>query len=246
MSLFFHCSDANRILCSKFAVDHENVRGAWVQSSTNQSTYVLGRIGFSPEERARYGILSAKVAEVNVGFVLLEQQVGALEFPAASGIDGYIVGLSVESCWTDGTNGWWCIGNQLQLGAKQAKIEVKTEGSRGMHVCHCFSRDMLIQIADFVVCSPTVAFDCVLYSEFGVRRVGTSLTPTREHKNSLFDCMGVAELYDTLAGVACFTLEVAAGRLGGGCGFFTVQMTKCYTTIPFGYYRHSLPPHFSI
>ncbi|PBL02264.1 hypothetical protein ARMGADRAFT_1023563 [Armillaria gallica] len=117
------------------------------------------------------------------------------ENPAASGMNSYIVGLSVESCWTDGTNGWCFSGNQLQLGAKQAKIKVKTEGSRGMHVYgHCFSRDMHIQIADFVI---------------GVRRVGTSLTPTREYKNSLFDYMGVAELYDPLAGAAGFT---------GSCG----------------------------
>lgn len=63
-----------------------------------------------------------------------QQQVGALEFPGTKGINGYVVGIVVESLWTDGTNGWWCIGKQLSLGTKQAKVEVKTEGSRGMHV----------------------------------------------------------------------------------------------------------------
>ena len=118
----------------KFAVDHENVRGAWVQSSQNVGTYDLGRTGFSSSELQRYAVQKSQVAEVHVDGQIFQQQVGALEFPGQSGINGYVVGLTIEACWKDGTDGWWCIGKELSLGTKQAKVEVKTEGSRGMHV----------------------------------------------------------------------------------------------------------------
>jgi hypothetical protein len=118
----------------KFVVDHENERGAWVKASQNVGSYVLGRIGFSSLEKGKDAVHERHTAaEVRVDSALLKQQVGALEFPGTTGINGYVVGLTIESCWTDGTNGWWCIGSQLTLGTKQAKVEVKTAGSRGMH-----------------------------------------------------------------------------------------------------------------
>ena len=119
----------------KFAVDHENVRGAWVKSSENVGSYALGRVNFNDQEKKKYAVLcETNVAEVHVNSVFLQQQFGALEFPGTSGINGYVVGLVVESCWKDGTNGWWCVGKDLRLGRKQGKVEVKSEGSRGMHV----------------------------------------------------------------------------------------------------------------
>ncbi|KAJ7756162.1 hypothetical protein B0H16DRAFT_1689906 [Mycena metata] len=118
----------------KFAVEHENVRGAWIQSYDKSKYFVLGRIGFSESEVKKYAVLFKRdVAEVNVSWEALKQQVGSLEFPGTTGINGYVVGLTVQSVWEDGTDGWWCIGKELSLGTKQAKVEVKTEGSRGMH-----------------------------------------------------------------------------------------------------------------
>lgn len=150
----------------KFAVEHENVRGAWVQSSQNQKEYVLGRVGFNDKDLKKYAIKKANaVSEVHVDGSIFQQQVGALEFPGNKGINGYVVGLVVESCWTDGTNGWWCIGKELSLGTKQTKVEVKTEGSRGMHVSDYskVSSDLTIDI------HVIVATACVLHSQLGVR-----------------------------------------------------------------------------
>lgn len=106
-----------------------------MKSSENVGSYALGRVNFNDQEKKKYAVLyKANVAEVHVNYILFQQQVGALEFPGTSGINGYVVGLVVESCWKDGTNGWWCVDKDLRLGRKQAKVEVKTEGSRGMHV----------------------------------------------------------------------------------------------------------------
>ena len=118
-------------------MDHENVRGAWVQAAQNVGEYTLGHVGFTDQELKKYAVKKIETAsEVRVDFILFQQQVGALEFPGNTGIDGYVVGIVARSAWKDGTNGWWCIGKELSLGTKQAKVEVKTEGSRGMHVRH--------------------------------------------------------------------------------------------------------------
>jgi hypothetical protein len=121
--------------CRKFAVDHENVRGAWISSYQGSKDFVLGRTGFSNDEKTKYAVVERRnVADVDVSGTIFQQKVGSIEFPGTTGIDGYVVGLTVESVWTDGTDGLWCIGTGLSLGTKQAKVEVKSEGSRGMHV----------------------------------------------------------------------------------------------------------------
>ncbi|KAK7454097.1 hypothetical protein VKT23_011608 [Stygiomarasmius scandens] len=119
----------------KFVSDHDNVRGSWVQSK-NQRSYILGIDFTDPDQRHRYGV-EFEILEVQVEWCLFEQQVQVLEFPGHSGKNGFVVGLAIEDCWADGTNGWWCIGRELRLGTKNVKVEIKTEGSRGMHVCVC-------------------------------------------------------------------------------------------------------------
>lgn len=96
--------------------------------------YVLGRVDLYNGDQNKYAIQRKTVAEVRVDYSFLQQKVGSLEFPGASGVNGYLVGLVVESCWTDGTNGWWFIGRDLTLGTKQAKVDVKSEKTRGMNV----------------------------------------------------------------------------------------------------------------
>ncbi|KAJ7123420.1 hypothetical protein C8R44DRAFT_783779 [Mycena epipterygia] len=118
----------------KFTVNHENSLGAWVSSYKGSQYFVLGRTGFSNEEMTKYAVVEKRdVAEVDVSGSLFHQQVGSIEFPGTTGIDGYVVGLTIESVWKDGTDGLWCIDTGLSLGTKQAKVEVKSESSRGMN-----------------------------------------------------------------------------------------------------------------
>ncbi|KIY53452.1 hypothetical protein FISHEDRAFT_68927 [Fistulina hepatica ATCC 64428] len=79
----------------QFAVEHENVRGAWIQSQQNVREFALGKTSYTNEELRKYGVVSKEGGpgmEVHVGGVLFQQQVGAL---TTSAIDGYIV----EKMW---------------------------------------------------------------------------------------------------------------------------------------------------
>ena len=113
-----------------FQVDHENVRGAWVKSASNHPEFRFGETSLDP---VRYGVKQS-VSHCQVGSALFQQQVGTLDFPASGFGAGTAVGIKVISNWTDGTDGWWCIPPTNPLGSSAFKIEVKTEGSRGMSV----------------------------------------------------------------------------------------------------------------
>ncbi|KAL0564920.1 hypothetical protein V5O48_017116 [Marasmius crinis-equi] len=115
-----------------YVSDHDNVLGSWIRSDKTTRVYTLG-VNFDDEERRRKFGVETEVLEVHIGGHLFQQQVEALEFPGTSGKDGYVVGLSIEDEGTAGWNGWWCIGKGLRLGTKDAKVQVKTEGSLGMH-----------------------------------------------------------------------------------------------------------------
>ncbi|KAA1476891.1 hypothetical protein DENSPDRAFT_537018 [Dentipellis sp. KUC8613] len=118
-----------------FTIDHENDRGSWVKSSNGVAQYTLGKFIYTPDETTKYAVkfvTAGNGMNCHMGSVFLQQQVGAVTFPANTGIDGTVVGIQVLANWTDGTDGFWCIPPDNPLGAKTVKIEVKSEGSRGM------------------------------------------------------------------------------------------------------------------
>ncbi|KAH9041688.1 hypothetical protein EDB85DRAFT_2271895 [Lactarius pseudohatsudake] len=59
---------------------------------------------------------------------------GSLAFPGGTGVDGIVIGFTVNSDWMDGTNGWWGIVPKTgPLGKKDLKVSVQSDVSRGMH-----------------------------------------------------------------------------------------------------------------
>jgi hypothetical protein len=121
---------------SNFNVHHEDEYRAWVRTSKGVSEYVIGRTSFDAKERKKYAIEEIQCADVSIEYGLFDQKWGSLDFPGATGVNGYVVGLRVQDCWGDGTNGWWGVPRGVPFGTKQAKIQIKSEGSRGMHVSH--------------------------------------------------------------------------------------------------------------
>ena len=117
-----------------FIVYEKNDWGAWIISNEAQQRYVLGRVyqNFSDTDAKRYAVSLSKEIRKHLGPSILEQQVDKLSWQG-SGI-GTAVGLQIESNWHDGSDGWYCIPHENQLGLQNVAIPLKTKGSRGMDV----------------------------------------------------------------------------------------------------------------
>ncbi|KAH9168876.1 hypothetical protein EDB89DRAFT_1561629 [Lactarius sanguifluus] len=118
-------------------IDHTDGTAAWIRSQKNIGTFSVGRTNPSAEDIKKYGIEHVSRGsgmESQQDYALLRQVWGSLAFPGGTGVDGTVIGFTVNSDWTDGTNGWWGIVPKTgPLGKKDLKISVQSEGSRGMH-----------------------------------------------------------------------------------------------------------------
>ncbi|KAH8990356.1 hypothetical protein EDB92DRAFT_2104120 [Lactarius akahatsu] len=118
-------------------IDHTDGTAAWVRSQKNIGTFSVGRTNPSAEDIKKYGIEHVSKGpgmESQRDYALLRQVWGSLAFPRGTGVDGAVIGFTVNSHWTDGTNGWWGIVPKTgPLGKKDLKVSVQSEGSRGMH-----------------------------------------------------------------------------------------------------------------
>ncbi|KAH9063927.1 hypothetical protein EDB87DRAFT_80792 [Lactarius vividus] len=118
-------------------IDHTDNTAAWVRSQKNIGTFSVGRTNPSAEDIKKYGIEHVSRGpgmESCQDYAFLRQVWGSLAFPGGTGVDGTVIGFTVNSHWTDGTNGWWGIVPKTgPLGKKDLKVSVQSEGSRGMH-----------------------------------------------------------------------------------------------------------------
>jgi hypothetical protein len=117
-----------------FIIDKTDDQGAWISSNTAQQHYVLGRVYqiFSDNDAKLYAVSLSNQINKHLDFVIFQQQIAKLSWQG-SGI-GTAVGLEIVSNWHDGTDGWFCIPHDNQLGLQNVAIPIKTEGSRGMDV----------------------------------------------------------------------------------------------------------------
>ncbi|KAH8990362.1 hypothetical protein EDB92DRAFT_1816912 [Lactarius akahatsu] len=118
-------------------IDHTDGTAAWIRSQKNIGTFSVGRTNPSAEDIKKYGIEHVSRGpgmESQQDYALLRQVWGSLGFPGGTGVDGTVIGFTVDSHWTDGTNGWWGIVPKTgPLGKKDLKVSVESEGSKGMH-----------------------------------------------------------------------------------------------------------------
>ena len=117
-----------------FIVYETNDWGAWIRSNSAQQHYVLGRVYqlFSDDDAKLYAVSLSKEIRKQLKFKIFQQQVQKLSWEGMG--TGTAVGLEIVSNWHDGTDGWYCIPHENQLGLQNVAIPIKTEGSRGMDV----------------------------------------------------------------------------------------------------------------
>jgi len=115
-----------------FIVYETNDWGAWIRSNTAQQHYVLGRVYqlFSDDDAKLYAVSLSNEIRKQVDYKIFQQQVDKLSWSGS----GTAVGWEIVSNWHDGTDGWFCIPHDNQLGLRSVAIPIKTEGSRGMDV----------------------------------------------------------------------------------------------------------------
>ncbi|KAH9041716.1 hypothetical protein EDB85DRAFT_1374944 [Lactarius pseudohatsudake] len=118
-------------------IDHTDDTAAWVLGQNNIGTFSVGRTNPSAEDIKKYGIEHVSQGpgmEVRRERVIFQQLWGSLTFPGGTGVDGTVIGFTVNSHWTDGTNGWWGIDPKTgPLGKKDLRVSVQSHVTRGMH-----------------------------------------------------------------------------------------------------------------
>ncbi|KAF8528437.1 hypothetical protein BU17DRAFT_80787 [Hysterangium stoloniferum] len=119
-------------IVSLFSVDHKDESGNWINAVYGRSSFQFGETAL---DSSLYGI-STETIRIEKPGVYLQQIVDALNFPSP-GIKGIAVGVTVVPNWSDGTDGFWCISKANPLGTTAFKINIKSEGSRGMDWTLC-------------------------------------------------------------------------------------------------------------
>ncbi|KAH9003101.1 hypothetical protein EDB86DRAFT_126262 [Lactarius hatsudake] len=120
-----------------YPIDHMDDTAAWVHSQNHIETFSVGRTNPSAEDIKKYGIEHVSRGpgmEARPERDVLRHVGGSLAFPGGTGIDGTVIGFTVNSHWTDGANGCWGIVPKTgPLGKKDLKVSVRSDFARGMH-----------------------------------------------------------------------------------------------------------------
>lgn len=118
-------------------IDHTDDTAAWVHSQNHIGTFSVGRTNPSAEDIKKYGIEHVSRGpgmEVRQDRVIPGQVWDSLASPGGTGVDGTVIGFTVNSEWTDGANGWWGIVPKTgPLGKKDLRVSVQSDVFRGMH-----------------------------------------------------------------------------------------------------------------